>query len=58
MELQEKLSQPKNTFKQRFIHLDFDLVDSDLQAYQKTASLNGDLIIPKGFMPIPSEAWG
>jgi hypothetical protein len=55
--LQDKLSSPKETFKQRFIHLDFDVDTVALNEYQSMASKFGDMIIPKGFEPLASEVW-
>lgn len=55
--LQDKLTSPKETFKQRFIHLDFDVDTVALAEYQSMASKLGDMIIPKGFEPLASEVW-
>ncbi|CAH1598536.1 conserved hypothetical protein [Vibrio jasicida] len=49
--LKQYLSKPKQTFKQRFLTLEFNLDSSSLAEYQKQLSEHGDLILPKGFLP-------
>lgn len=55
--LEEKLTSPKGTFKQRFVQLDFDVDDSTLGKYQSMASKQGDIVLPKGFDLFSSEIW-
>lgn len=55
--LQRNLRDPKNTFKQRFLHLEFDLDGESLNEYQVAATKVGDMIIPKGFEPLTSSTW-
>ncbi|WP_210467471.1 hypothetical protein [Vibrio crassostreae] len=49
--LKEYLSKPKQTFKQRFLTLEFELDSNLLVVYQKQLSKHGDLILPRGFSP-------
>lgn len=49
--LNEYLSKPKQTHKQRFITLEFELDSGLLAEYQNQLSEIGDLILPKGFVP-------
>lgn len=58
--LKDNLTKTKETYKQRFIHLDFDLSYEDFEKYQGLATEMGDMIIPKamGMEPMASEIWG
>ncbi|WP_435000081.1 hypothetical protein ACRZ5S_23130 (plasmid) [Vibrio scophthalmi] len=49
--LNEYLSKPKQTHKQRFLTLEFELDSGLLAEYQNQLSEIGDLILPKGFEP-------
>lgn len=55
--LKRNLSEPKDTFKQRFLHLEFDLDAGSISEYQTAASRMGDMIIPKGFEPRNTTTW-
>ena len=57
--LERNLLKSKDTYKQRFINLEFDLSFEELEKYQVLASEMGDMIIPKalGMEPMASEVW-
>ena len=55
--LQEKLTKPKSTYKQRFIHLEFDIEPEALARYQAMASEHCDMVIPMGHELSHTEVW-
>ena len=58
--LNDNLSKVKETYKQRFINLDFDLSYENFEKYQALATGMCDMIIPKemSMTPMSSEVWG